>query len=150
MQCILPYAYPCILIHRKYMAANEPGGHHNGTAIRPHDCRLLIQSQLEMDILGVRHGVCGVLRPSPVLAGDICAYDPGQTSAETAEGDERCKHFRTHRAGEEGWKQIIMVFLARPIRMMFTESLVTFTCVYLAFETGIYCKSWQIVSFSSH
>lgn len=70
------------------MAANEPGGHHNGTAIRPYDCRLLIQSQLELDILGVRHGVCGVLRPSPVLAGDICAYDSGQTSAEIAEGDE--------------------------------------------------------------
>ncbi len=102
MQCILPYAYPCILIHRKYMAANEPGGHHNGTAIRPHDCRLLIQSQLEMDILGVRHGVRGVLRPSLFLAGDICACDPGQTSAETAEGDGRRKHFCTHRAGEEG------------------------------------------------
>ena len=51
---------------------------------------------------------------------------------------------------KKGWKQIIMVFLARPIRMMFTESLVTFTCVYLAFETGIYCRSSQLVSFSCH
>lgn len=102
MQYILPYACSCIPVQRKYMAANKPGGHHNGTTIRAHDCRLLIQSQLEMDILGVRHGVRGVLRPSSILAGDICGCDPSQTSAEVAEGDERCKYFRTHRAGEEG------------------------------------------------
>lgn len=37
-------------------------------------------------------------------------------------------------------RQTLTIFLARPVRMMFGEAIVSCTCLYLSFITGVYCK----------
>jgi hypothetical protein len=38
----------------------------------------------------------------------------------------------------KGWEYIVNVILARPFKMMFTEMMATFTCVYLALVYAIF------------
>lgn len=52
-----------------------------------------------------------------------------------------CNIYAAIELDQKTWKEILMVFMARPIRMMLTEWIVSFTCIFLGFATGIYCKS---------
>lgn len=40
----------------------------------------------------------------------------------------------------KGFKDILVVYVARPMRMIVGELMVTLTCFYLAFATGVYCE----------
>jgi Major Facilitator Superfamily len=40
-------------------------------------------------------------------------------------------------------KDVVTIFLARPLRMMAGELIVLLTCLYLSFSTGIYCLLTQ-------
>lgn len=51
-----------------------------------------------------------------------------------------CNIYAAIELEQKTWKEILMVFMARPIRMMLTEWIVSFTCIFLGFATGIYCK----------
>ena len=39
----------------------------------------------------------------------------------------------------QSYRDIVTVFMARPLHMLATESIVMFTALYLALATGIYC-----------
>ena len=46
---------------------------------------------------------------------------------------------------KKGWRQLLTVTLLRPIRMLFTEAVVGFSCLYLALAYAIFCTPVQFL-----
>ncbi|KAI0023748.1 major facilitator superfamily domain-containing protein [Xylariomycetidae sp. FL0641] len=54
------------------------------------------------------------------------------------ERGSRCNIYASIELEQKSWKEILLIFMARPIRMLATEWIVLFTCLFLGFATGIY------------
>lgn len=63
--------------------------------------------------------------------------------------DPKLKAYAPTEMEHRNAKEIVTVILARPLRMLFTESIVFFTCLYLSFATALYCTARPLYSGSS-
>ena len=142
----------CHLRHRRcvcrYLLRSRHARPRDGAIHGRHNVRTLVGARdiglpgagcgLALDFLGRLDYCRGELCADCDGAGDVCAYLTKEAVRRIRERGEEGV-WATIELERKGLRQMATVILVRPLRMLFTEAVVGFSCLYLALAYAIFC-----------